>query len=421
MVYDIAIVGGGTAGCAAAYIAGKLGLRTVVIEKTDCLGGAMTNGLVIPAMFSANDSVNTDFFSALIEKMRNKNAQITYHNNPGWFNPIILKNALFEMLSEIGVDMYFNATVTDINHINKHIECITIKSEMLSVSIAAKYVVDSTGDAEIFEKLGCEFINKNNELQPVSLRFIADNVDVKTFAQWVMEFDSDRNVTTMHTIDNQVHMSTAYTWDADKHWSLRPLFDDAVTTGVLKDEDRSYFQVFTVPNMPDGIAFNCPRMVYTPEIDPLSRHDTEKAYNDGLLAIERIMNFCRLYLPGFKNAKVAHVAKSLGIRVSRRIKGKYIYTLDDIKSGKRFDNPVLRSDYPIDVHSNKKGKSVLQKLSQPYELPIESLLSADFDNLFAAGRCLSADFYAHAALRIQPSCFSMGEAVAKYVFNKLKY
>ena len=42
-------------------------------------------------------------------------------------------------------------------------------------------------------------------------------------------------------------------------------------------------------------------------------------------------------------------------------------------------------------------------------------MSADFDNLFAAGRNISADFNAQAALRVQSSCFSMGEAVARYV------
>lgn len=37
------------------------------------------------------------------------------------------------------------------------------------------------------------------------------------------------------------------------------------------------------------------------------------------------------------------------------------------------------------------------------------------DRLFVAGRCISADFEAQAALRIIPSCFSMGEGLAKYL------
>ena len=52
---------------------------------------------------------------------------------------------------------------------------------------------------------------------------------------------------------------------------------------------------------------------------------------------------------------------------------------------------------------------------QEYMLPIESLISCNYDNLFAIGRCISADFWAQAALRIIPSCFSMGEGLAKYI------
>ena len=72
-------------------------------------------------------------------------------------------------------------------------------------------------------------------------------------------------------------------------------------------------------------------------------------------------------------------------------------------------------NYPIDVHSNDKNGGKLEKVMQDYQLPIEALMSADYDNLFAIGRCLSADFEAQAALRIQVSCFSMGEGIAKFI------
>ena len=88
-----------------------------------------------------------------------------------------------------------------------------------------------------------------------------------------------------------------------------------------------------------------------------------------------------------------------------------------MRSGKKFDNPCVISNYPVDVHSNKEGKSVLEKQKVEYMLPVESLISADFDNLFAIGRCLSADFMSQAALRIIPSCFAMGEGLAKYLYK----
>ena len=54
-----------------------------------------------------------------------------------------------------------------------------------------------------------------------------------------------------------------------------------------------------------------------------------------------------------------------------------------------------------------------------YQLPIESLMSFDVDNLFVIGKIVGADFKAQSALRVQKSCMSMGEGVAKYIAANL--
>lgn len=418
--YDVVIVGGGTAGCAAAYISGKLGLKTLLIEKNIHLGGTITSGLVIPAMTSSKNQINTDFFNALIEELSLLKGQVTYLGNPGWFNPELCKVALDRLMAKAGVEVLFDTRVIGINIVGKELNGLTISSNMLSVYIGANYIVDATGNCEVAMLAGCEFIQKNKEFQPVSLRFEMGGINLETFSKWLLDYDSDRNVTTCDVIDGQIHLSTAYTWDKGRKWALEPLFEDAVKENVLKNEDRCYFQVFTIPNKLNSLAFNCPRVYFSSEIDPLDNSQVSKALINGRESIIRLANFCKIYFPGFKNAYISNIADALGVRVSRRIKGKYIYTIDDLKSGKKFDNTVLVGNYPVDVHSNIPGESVLEKTEQDYYLPIESLMSADYYNLFVAGRCLSADFYAQAALRIQPSCFSMGEGVAKYIAKLIK-
>ena len=42
-------------------------------------------------------------------------------------------------------------------------------------------------------------------------------------------------------------------------------------------------------------------------------------------------------------------------------------------------------------------------------------ISADYDNLFSIGKAIGADFKSQAALRIQKSCISMGEAISKHI------
>lgn len=424
--YDVIVVGGGTAGCAAAYNAGILGLKTLLIEKSIHLGGTITSALVVPAMKSGEHQINTDFYNALIKELHSIGGQATYQDNPGWFNPELTKIALDTLMAKANVEVFFDTHIRDVILENKKIKSIIISKEMLSVyndkieiqnkelsvSIEAKYVIDATGNCEIGKLCGCEFLEEKHENQPVSLRFMMGGVDVPHFAVWLKNYDPDRNVTTVEDVNGFIHLSTAYTWDKDKKWALAPLFDDAVKKGILKDHDRNYFQVFTVAGMPSTIAFNCPRIIdYT---ETLEVANMSKALQLARKNIFRLANFCRIYFPGFENSYISNIADMLGVRVSRRIKGKYIYTINDVKSGKTFAHPVVVSNYPVDVHSEKKDASTLEVV-QDYTLPLESLMSADIDNLFVAGRCISADFMAQGALRVQASCFSMGEGAAKYI------
>lgn len=428
--YDVIIVGGGTAGCSAAYNAGIRGLKVLLIEKNIHLGGTITSALVVPAMKSGEHQINTDFYKALIAELHSIGGQATYQDNPGWFNPELTKIALDILMSKANVDVFFDTHIRDVIIENRVIKGIVISKEMLSVynekiekknkelsvSIEAKYIIDATGNCEIGKLCGCEFLEEKNENQPVSLRFLMGGIDVPKFAEWLEDYDKDRNVTTVENIDGFIHLSTAYTWDKDKKWALAPLFEDAVSKGILKDHDRNYFQIFTVAGMPSTIAFNCPRIIdYTKTLDV---ENMSKALILARKNIYRLANFCKIYFPGFENSYISNIADMLGVRVSRRIKGKYVYTIDDVKTGKTFENPVVVSNYPVDVHSDKKDSSTLEMVKD-YTLPLESLMSADIDNLFVAGRCISADFMAQGALRVQASCFSMGEGVAKYIAKLL--
>lgn len=426
MQYDVVVVGGGTAGCAAAYMSGKLGLKTLLIEKNIHLGGTITSGLVIPVMMSGNNQINTEFRAELINELRELGGQTTYNDNPAWFNPELTKIALDNLMRRVNVEVFFDTHIIALKIENRKIKRIKLSKEILSVStdeidmdnkklsvsIGAKYIIDATGNCEIGKISNCQFLEKDKEFQPVTLRFMMGGIDLNVFADWLEEYDTDRNVTTVVRTNGHVHLSTAYTWDKDRKWALEPLFKDAVKKKILKRYDTNYFQIFTVPGMRGTIAFNCPRIIdYNNSLEIKS---ISKALILARQNIYRYLQFCREYFPGFEKAYISNIADMLGVRVSRRIKGKYIYTIDDIREGRKFEHPVVISNYPVDVHSNKKNSSTL-KAYKEYQLPLESLMSADIDNLFVAGRCLSADYLAQGALRVQSSCFSMGEAVAKYI------
>lgn len=415
-MYDIVICGGGTAGCACGYVAAKLGLKTLIIEKNIHLGGSITSALVIPCMKSEKKDINCDFYNNFVKKMSAYNGNITYcDGNDGWFNPEIAKIVLDEMLTGAGCDILFDTNVADVFCEEKLIKSIRVSSKMLSLYIDSKYYVDSTGDGNFSFLAKNKILENFKNFQPMTLRFHVSGVDSEKFSNWITEFDKNRDVTTACTVNNEIHFSTACTWDSNKDWALRCIFEEAVANGDLKEEDTAYFQMFTVPGMPGTVSLNCPRIICSKEPDPLKPEDVSTALITGRKQIWRLYNFMKKYFPGFENSFISNIADMPGIRVSRRVQGKIVYTKKDILSGKSYENPVLCADYPIDIHSYKKDTSVLEKAMQPYELPIEALCASDYSNLFIAGRNLSADFEAQAALRIQTSCFSMGEAVAKHI------
>lgn len=409
--YDVTIIGGGTAGCACAYIAGKLGLKVLLVEKNSFLGGSITSSLVIPAMKTSDNAINTEFFDTLYSELEAVDGAITYcDGNKGWFNPELTKIILDKMMIDAHVDVLFESSIEKIEEkLSSYIVTIDgnniFNSEQgLLNPIETTYLVDATGDAKICEKLNCEFLEKKS--QPINLRFIMSGVDVEKFSAWIMELDKDRDVTTSCVVNGKTYLSTAYTWDSGKNWALKPIFKQAIEDNILTEADSNYFQLFSVAGTPDSIAFNAPRLL-----------NPQNPYIEGRASILRLSKFCKKYLKGFENAYISSIANSLGVRVSNRVKGKYVYTQDDLRNGKKFEHPVVISNYPIDIHSDKKDSSKLEKVYKEYQLPIESLIVRD--RLFVAGRCISADFEAQAALRIIPSCFSMGEGLAKYLFKHI--
>ena len=424
-MYDLIIAGGGTAGCAVAVNGAKSGLKVLVIEKNTYLGGSMTGALVMPMMknmLKNGKELSGEFVKELMDEMRKTGDALTYSDNKiGWLNSEMLKCTLDDLFEKYGVDVLFDTAVTGAMLKNGKIETIETVYAGQKQTIKAKYFVDATGNGDLATLCRANYKNGNDgNNQAMTLRFIAGNVDIKRFAEFLKGIDDDRIVSPIEEINGEIHLSTACTWD-NEIWKLRPYFKQAVDDGVLKEEDCAYFQLFTIPNQPASVAFNAPRIYAEKSLNPLSAEDTTYALIQGRKQIRRLMNFCKKYLPGFENSYVSQIAPMLGIRDSRRIEGEYELSEDDILSCKKFENSVAKSNYPIDVHSLKKDGSILNKISDDdyFEIPLDALKVKGVENLFMAGKIISATFLAQASLRIIPNCLSMGESLGKYI-AKLK-
>lgn len=417
--YDLVIIGGGTSGCAAAYNASLLGLKTLLVEKNNFLGGLMTGGLVVPVMKSSLDNLNSDYYKKLVKTAKKYKAQITYKDkNDGWFNPEVMKIVIEEVLSDSKIrknlNILYETSIQDVNISNKLIKSVILNHDALSIPVYSTHYVDATGSASLAQLCGCNFINDTDIEQQSTLRFILSNVNIDEFCDFITKIDCNEDITNTYRNERDTYsllnFTTASTWDTNKIWAVDSILKKGVKDGVLIDSDRSYFQIFSVAGSSNQVAFNCPR-INTYKNNP---YMYSNELINARMAIWRIYNFVKKYFKGFENAEISNIATQTGIRESRRVQTKYIYKNDDMISNKKFENSVLKANYSMDIHSKTKNKSVLQNTGS-YELPIESLISKDIDNLYVAGKIIGAQFEAHSALRVQKSCMQMGEGLAKYI------
>lgn len=416
---DILIAGGGSAGVAAAISAARSGKKTVLIEKSTFLGGMATGALVTPMMKNALDSASLltkGVFLEVCERLEKAGGGARFKDgNPGWFNPEIYKIVLDEICTEAGVELMFDNQIVGV-YCNKPIlERVFIINKGGCFSISAKQFIDCTGDGDLISLSGVSYEEgSDNARQAMSLRFMMSNIDLNKFGKWLEENDKTNDSPVYRLRNGDILLSSAYTYERD--WTLKPFFDEALKKGDLKREDAAYFQIFSIPGSPGLLAFNCPRI--TPDekiLNPLNNEDSSWVLTHGRQMIKRISDFTKKYLPGFEKSYLSQIAPHIGVRESRRLIGQYVLNAEDVLSGKKFEDKVASSNWPIDIHPSKIGEK--GQLRHPpkgdyYDIPLRSLLPKEDEirNLIVAGRCLSASFEAQGSARIQPNCFAMGEA-----------
>ena len=105
---------------------------------------------------------------------------------------------------------------------------------------------------------------------------------------------------------------------------------------------------------------------------------------------------------------------TIGIRETRRIRGMYTLTRDDVVSRKRFADSIGYGSFFIDIHGNS-GPGMDNKTWRPpagfrYQLPYRICVPTDVDNLLVAGRCVSCDHEALGSIRVMPQCGVLGQA-----------
>ena len=119
-----------------------------------------------------------------------------------------------------------------------------------------------------------------------------------------------------------------------------------------------------------------------------------------------------------EKAELVSLPHMIGRREGMRLVGDYVLTGNDIKAGRIFEDAVAYGGWPMDTHDplgidNPTGDGYWK--AHPgvptYTIPYRSLYSRNIENLFMAGRCLSATHMALGSTRVEGTIFGLGQAV----------
>jgi len=125
---------------------------------------------------------------------------------------------------------------------------------------------------------------------------------------------------------------------------------------------------------------------------------------------ERVTGFLRETRPGFAAARVSHWPGRVGVREAARVVGQVEIDRDHVLSGATTPDEVARSAWPIELWEDHR-RPRFELPAAPCSVPLGALVSRSQPRLGAAGRCLSASHEALGALRVIGTALATGEAV----------
>ena len=384
---DLVVAGGGSAGVAAAIAAAQEGLSCILVEKSNCAGGMLTNGL-LPSIIYMSDGRNLLSGGLCYELVKRVSVEMGVKPDIYWhnINPEAVKLVLDEMLCENKIRFFYNMHCFDVLRNGSRIEGIMVSSPQGMGVIKGKIFVDATGDGNLSALAGvpCEIGNESGEVMAPTLCSLWSGVD---------------------------YTKTSFSCGLGrKEWHL------AEENNTIPLPEHHFVGFFRCGN-----GLGCGNLGHEYGCRPLDMDSYTQACVHGRKQIRTYLDFFRKNVPGFAHAELALTAPMLGVRESRRVRGDYMLTGEDYFSKRHFADDIGCFAYPVDIHASStkaEEQAEVEKTvtatqygkGENYGIPYRVLLAAETENLLLAGRCISADRTMQSSIRVVPGCMITGEA-----------
>jgi len=392
--YDVAVLGGGPAGIAAAVAAARAGRRTLLIERYGFLGGmgtaaGVTNFCGLHAnvhgeMHRVVQGIASDLLDR-IDRLGGLNAPhlILGKIFAQAYDTAAYKIAADDLLAAHKVDILFHALGAGVvMHDDKRINALMVETKAGRQAVRAGIFIDCSGDGDLAAWAGAPFEVGDNDghmLYP-SMMFRLNGIDPEKAG------DAWRTIPAL--------MAAAEAAGTHKFPRKAAI--------VRPQRSQIEWRVnFTQVSREDGAA------VSGLDPDEMTRGEIE-----GRRQAVKAFEFLRT-VPGFEKSYIVDLPPQLGIRETRRVVGGYMLSGEDVLGCASFEDSIGVNGWPMESHV--AGDVIFKFPPIPEsrgfnELPYRMLVPEGIDNLLIAGRCASMTHDGQSAARVSGACFAMGEA-----------
>lgn len=382
--FDVLVVGGGAAGVAAAVGARRAGATVRLVERYGFLGGAATNSSVLTfcGFFDQRrNPVVAGVGAEMLERLRRRHVyrEMSFAWTGNHFVLLDLETTKLvydELVTDAGVDVRLHSTLTDATRNEAgEITGVTVHDRGGGRRVTAAAFVDASGDGALLAAAGAAVqVAPVAERQTSSLVCRFGGVDP----------DADLSREGMRAA------VAAHNAGGDGTALAR---DQGITVRLPITEQVLSLVVDEQLDALDPAAFTR---------DEMSARRQAWRYLDAF----------RKHLAGWSQAHLVETGPQIGIRESRRLRGRAELTAADVLGArKRPEDGVARCGWPIEDHASP-GVTRYRPIEDKgwYHIPYGAITSSDTANLWAAGRLTCADRDAFASVRVMGAAFATGHA-----------
>jgi hypothetical protein len=378
---DVVVTGAGAAGMAAAIAAARQGAEVLLFEKHGASGGTVVHGLIHTLGGLYDDEggyLNPGLPLELAERLL-KADRSTRPRKIGkiWtlsVEPGIYGRVTADWLVEAGVRVLSGTAVTRVQATGGRIEALELRDQAGDVRhVHGGVVIDCSGSAEVVRLADPERVVEEEDRAAAGLIFQVGHVDPDALV-------FPRNIEILRGLRRA----------AEQGRLPEACVNAWVDVGVKEQE--AYVKLF----VPMAAQWRQPA-----ELERATA--MARSWRDAVLAHLKT-------LPGFGAATLG-LTGDIGIRDGGRIVGDYLLTVEDVRNARIFPDAACRCNWPIEYWHPQTGVQLeYLPAGRYYEIPLRALRVKGYANLWAAGKCLSAEPRARASARVVGCCWGMGEA-----------